>query len=350
MANEDHLDILKRGVKTWNEWRRANPKTIPDLVNARLYNSDLICADLVNANLAGAILSRAYLISAKLRNANLCKANLDYADLTGAFLTNVDLSGASLRHTIMREARLINANLSSAVLIGTNLYEADIRGSDFSGAKVGWFSFGSNDLSFVKGLETVDIRGPVGIDVSSIFRSGGNLPIDFLRETGIPDSFLTYLPSLISQAITFDSCFISYSNEDLVFASRLYKDLRAEGVQCWFAPQDLRIGDGIRNAIDASIRLHDKLLLVLSGHSIESQWVEAEVEAALAREREQGYKVLFPIRLDNSVMRISTGWPALIKNTRHIGDFNNWDRGTYKESFYRLLRDLEKKEIVSRCV
>ena len=139
----------------------------------------------------------------------------------------VDLSGASLRHTSLREARLINANLSNATLIGTNLFEADLRGADFNATKVGWFSFGSNDLSFVKGLDSLDISGPIGIDVQSMVRSR-NLPMKFLRAIGLPDTFLTYLPSLISEAITFDSCFISYSNEDLLFASRLYKDLRAE--------------------------------------------------------------------------------------------------------------------------
>jgi TIR domain-containing protein len=159
----------------------------------------------------------------------------------------------------------------------------------------------------------------------------------------MPDIFITYLPSLISQAISFNSCFISYSNADLIFASKLYRNLRDEGVQCWFAPEDLIIGDRIRNAIDESIHLHDKLLLVLSRKSIESQWVESEVEEALAREREQGYKVLFPIRLDDSIMRIYKGWPALIKNTRNIGDFTGWDNDeTYESSFNRLLRDLKK--------
>jgi hypothetical protein len=281
----------------------------------------------------------------------LSQAYLDNADLTTAFLTNVNLSGASLRHTILRDARLINANLSNASLIGTNLYGADIRGADFSQAKIGWLSFGNNDIGFVKGLNTIELNGPVSVDIESISRSRGNIPTDFLKRIGTPDNFITYLPSLICQAISFNSCFISYSNVDLVFASKLYRDLRAEGVQCWFAPEDLRIGDRIRTAIDESIHLHDRLLLVLSRNSIESQWVEAEVEAALARERDQAYKVLFPIKVDDSVMRIYTGWPALIKNTRHIGDFNGWnDENAYKEALNRLLRDLKKDDFVSRSV
>ncbi len=65
-----------------------------------------------------------------------------------------------------------------------------------------------------------------------------------------------------------------------------------------------------------SIRLHDKLLLVLSENSVGSRWVEQEVETALAEE-EAGREVLFPVRLDDTVMGIQTGWPALVKRTRH---------------------------------
>jgi hypothetical protein len=99
------------------------------------------------------------------------------------------------------------------------------------------------------------------------------------------------------------------------------------------------------STIDRSIRVHDKLLLVLSEHSMASQWVEQEVETALARERKQGETVLFPVRLDDAVMEIESGWPALITNTRHIGDFSQWkDHDAYQEAFERLLRDLKAKE------
>lgn len=67
-------------------------------------------------------------------------------------------------------------------------------------------------------------------------------------------------------------------------------------MRVWFAPHDLPIGARIRSAIDESIRLHDKLLLVLSETSVSSQWVEQEVETALAEERAQeGKTVLFPV-------------------------------------------------------
>ena len=143
--------------------------------------------------------------------------------------------------------------------------------------------------------------------------------------------------------IEFYSCFISYSSADHEFAERLHADLQAKGVRVWFAPHDLPIGARIRPAIDESIRIHDKLLLVLSEASVSSQWVEQEVETALAREREQeGKAVLFPIRVDDVIMEIKSGWPALLKNTRQVGDFTRWkEHGPYSKAFERLLRDLK---------
>ena len=36
------------------------------------------------------------------------------------------------------------------------------------------------------------------------------------------------------------------------------------------------------------------------------------------------------------------GWPALIRNTRHIGDFTRWkEHDAHQVAFERLLRDLK---------
>src|SRR5262249_46492765 len=131
-------------------------------------------------------------------------------------------------------------------------------------------------------------------------------------------------------------------HQDERFAERLHDALRGKGVRCWYTPHDLPIGARIRPAIDESIRVYDKLLLVLSEHSVGSQWVEQEVETALRREREEGKLVLFPVRLDDAVFEIKGGWPALIGNTRNIGDFCRWeDQSGFEKGFERLLKDLK---------
>jgi hypothetical protein len=140
-------------------------------------------------------------------------------------------------------------------------------------------------------------------------------------------------------------CFISYSHQDEDFAQKLHADLKSKGVRCWFALQDMRIGDKIRPTIDRSIQAHDKLLLILSEHSINSDWVGAEVETALEKENKLKQPVLFPIRLDRAVMDTDQAWAAHIRRTRHIGDFSHWkDHDAYQQAFERLLRDLQMEE------
>lgn len=145
--------------------------------------------------------------------------------------------------------------------------------------------------------------------------------------------------------IEYYSCFISYSHQDKDFAERLYADLQNQGARCWFAPQDMKIGARIRLALDQAIHRQEKLLLLLSQHSINSAWVEDEVEAALERERREACEMLFPICLDDAVTKTSQSWAAKLRRTRHIGDFSNWaDSQAYQQAFERLLRDLKKTE------
>jgi hypothetical protein len=119
-------------------------------------------------------------------------------------------------------------------------------------------------------------------------------------------------------------------------------------VRCWFAPHDLPIGEKILDAVDAAIRLRDKVLLILSKHSIKSDWVEDEVKKALEEEKTRKPKqtVLFPIRLDDAVMKTKEAWAGLVRRDRNIGDFRRWkDHDAYQESFARVLRDLTKPEV-----
>jgi hypothetical protein len=139
------------------------------------------------------------------------------------------------------------------------------------------------------------------------------------------------------------SCFISYSSKDNILAQRLYADLKARGVDCWFAPHDMKIGARIRPTIDRIIHQREKLLLVLSAHSIDSSWVEDEVEAALERERREHREILFPIRLDDSVTGPTVpAWAARLRRQVNIGDFTRWaDPQAYQQALKRLMRDLE---------
>jgi len=73
--------------------------------------------------------------------------------------------------------------------------------------------------------------------------------------------------------------------------------LAGQGVRCWFAPHDIHGGKKLHEQIDDAIRVHDKLLLILSPASMASEWVKTEIAQARKREISENRRVLFPIRL-----------------------------------------------------
>ena len=269
-----------------------------------------------------------------LVDCNLNRAKLDGADLDGALLAHADLSYSDLSKTVLRHADLSHVEFRNATL----------NDVDFTGARLAGTVFSDVDLSFAKGLESVHHTGPSSIGIDTIYRSKGKIPEVFLRGAGVPDNFILYMRSLTGAAFDFYSCFISYSTKDQDFTDRLHSDLQGKGVRCWFAPEDLKIGDKFRSRIDESIRIHDKFLLVLSQDSISSPWVETEVETAFERETRENRIVLFPIRLDDAVFETNEAWAAGIRRTRHIGDFSHWqEHASYKKAFERLMRDLQER-------
>jgi len=84
------------------------------------------------------------------------------------------------------------------------------------------------------------------------------------------------------------------------------------------------------------------VLLILSKYSIGSDWVEDEVIKAFAEERARKRLVLFPIRLDDTVMKTTEAWAGKLRDNRNIGDFRKWkDHDAYQKALKRVLRDLE---------
>ena len=324
MADEDQLRILKRGVAAWNDWRSKSIQIRVDLIGASLRETDLRRVSLTRADLFRANLTRA-----NLTRASLSVANLSGVDLMGADLSEASVSGADLIGANLSGANLIGANLSGANLSGANLSGADLGGADLGGADLSEANliganlidtvFADVDLSGCKGLERCLHMGPSIIDIRTLQRSG-SLPLAFLRGVGLPDTLIDYLPSLLGRPIQHYSCFISYSSKDDEFVYRLHADLQNNGIRCWFAPHDMKIGAKIRDTIDDAIRLRDKVLIVLSEVAIASDWVEDEVDKAFEEERQRSGVVLFPVRLDDTVLTTNEAWAAKLRRSRNIGD------------------------------
>ena len=95
--------------------------------------------------------------------------------------------------------------------------------------------------------------------------------------------------------------------------------------------------------IDRAIRQNPTVLLVLSEHSLSSDWVEHEVRTARALEKDLRHDVLCPVALDDSWK--SSRWPQHIMEQiteYNILDFSAWkDDVKFDGMFRRLIDGLE---------
>jgi hypothetical protein len=352
MANEEHLAILRQGVVVWNRWREANPDVEPDLTEADLHLTNLLGANFRLTRLVGA-----NLYNAGLSRTNLGRADLSAADLTGANLSGATLTGAIFTGANLNRVRLIGANLTEANLLMANFIGADLTGANLTRASLNGTLFANTDLSTVIGLDTVWHYGPSEIGINTLYMSHGNIPEVFLRGCGVADAHIEYLPSLLGaiEPIQFYSCFISYSTKDEAFARRLYERMQAAHLRVWFASDDIKGDDKLHEQIERAIQLHDRLLLVLSKHSLASAWVQLELRRARRAELTSGRRKLFLIRLMD--FEALQEWEChdsrtggdLAEEVRQyfIPDFSDWkNHDAFESSFSKLMRDLTDEKLI----
>jgi len=400
MANKKQLKILKKGVEEWNNWREkdkyltkidlretdqndADLRRI-DFIEADLRGADLVRADLTKSHLIDANLKDAFLDNACIEWSNLERINLEWANLKGsrlkgtilkdAFMRNADLTEANLTYVNLRDANLRetifkNANLTFANLTGADLRGADLTGADLTGADLtevnltevklkntivskasfGQTAFGDLNLSEAYGLESCRNNGKSFIDFQTLQKSG-KLPINFLRGCGLSDSYIDTIQSQFEQPLKYYYCFISHSIEDKEFAEMLYSDLQKKGIRVWYAPHDLHAGKKIIEQVEVGIKHTDKLLLILSDSSMDSNWVKTEITKAFKKSKEIDQQVLFPISLTK--FESLRDWECFDSNyghdlaneirEYHIPNFENWeDHKEYKKNFDKLVESLK---------
>jgi uncharacterized protein YjbI with pentapeptide repeats len=333
-----------------------------DLSRADLSRADLGDADLTDANLNNATFYEATLTGACLNRANLEHASLDKAFLFDATLIEANLENANLQTADLRNARLGNANLKNAYLGGANFSGANVKDVDFSRAFASETIFGYNELGFAHGLESIEHKGPSIIGTETLSLSNGTIPEVFLRGCGLSDweieSAKLYRSTLSNeeitnvlyrihelrahQAIQINPLFISYSHVDSPFVDEIEKHLGQKGVRFWRDTHHATAGR-LERQIERAIRLNPTVLLVLSSHSVQSDWVEHEVRLARKLEIETKRDVLCPVALDDSWKECA--WPERLREQimeYNILDFSSWnDKYRFKQVFNRLLDGLD---------
>ena len=133
--------------------------------------------------------------------------------------------------------------------------------------------------------------------------------------------------------------------QDEAFAGHLHNHLQENGIRCWFAPENLKDSEPDKPTMYHTVRLPSRLLLILSQHSIKSDWIEAEVEAAFEQESKHRQPVLLPVCLDSAARETTQVWADQIRQTRPIIDFSAWqDPAAYQVALEQLLDKFKEAE------
>lgn len=342
MAITEHVELLNQGVAAWNTWRVANRGVVPNLSGTAFHERRLQGIDLSNS-----VLDHAHFNDCDLSGANLIAAYLFCASFLRTKLHSADLRDANLSCCWLAEAEL-----ERATLWGTNFNSAALTKANLKGARLGQTILTDVDLSKVRGLEFTEHGGASSIGIDTLYKSQGKIPDEFLHATGQPREAIDLAQTLrAGPPIQWQSCFISYSHKDEEFARQLCDRMRKAGLRVWYAAEDMQGGKKLHEQIYNAIQIHDRLLLVLSEHSIQSEWVMTEIRKARETEKKEKRRKLFPIRLANfetlrdwTCFDGDTGKDLAVEVREYfIPDFSNWkDHAAFEAAFARLQKDLKE--------
>ena len=92
--------------------------------------------------------------------------------------------------------------------------------------------------------------------------------------------------------------FLSHSHSDKRLARRIYEYLDSEGIKVWLDEAELRFGDSLISKLRIAIDSVDILLALISINSINSEWVNKEIEIAMNQEIDSKRVKVIPLLCD----------------------------------------------------
>jgi hypothetical protein len=101
------------------------------------------------------------------------------------------------------------------------------------------------------------------------------------------------------------SIFLIHSSEDKIFARKLAKALRAQGIKVWLDEDFVRVGDSLPDTLAEAIDGSDFVGVILSRKSVESSWVKKELSLSIAKEVEEDKAVVFPLLLEECTIPVT---------------------------------------------
>lgn len=146
MANISDVELLCRGVESWNALRR-DKDFVPVLTHLDIRN-----ADLRGVNLSGADFDGTRMGNVDLRDANLERARLNGVRITRTHLDDACLSGVECKGADFTRVCLRNANLNQAIGLDLKIRHGDLTGLRAADAQLEMTHVYNCDLTGADGI------------------------------------------------------------------------------------------------------------------------------------------------------------------------------------------------------
>jgi TIR domain/Restriction endonuclease len=96
--------------------------------------------------------------------------------------------------------------------------------------------------------------------------------------------------------------FLSYAYADRAVARRIADKLRGAGLRVRISEWELQPGDSIASRIIEAVSTSDIIIVLLSPHSINSQWIQSELNETLPRELQTRAITVIPALIEDCTM------------------------------------------------
>jgi len=191
VENQEHLDILKRGVEEWNKWREEHSEIQPQINGASLNGVNLSEINLSGSHITNSFFGGTKFIGANLHGVVMHGSTVNDADLSGADLSEGNFSGVNFTQANLFRANFTRTYLMRANFRGANLCEANLNEALLSGAEFYFANLGKANLIRADLSTAILTNAWLNMaDLSKANLGGSYLVSALLSEANLTDAYL----------------------------------------------------------------------------------------------------------------------------------------------------------------
>ncbi len=319
-----------------------------DISNTSAINTKLSSCSFLKAVVENCIFTNSILVGADFREARGSKTNFRHCDIShGVFISSrmpeANFENAKINNAIFEGAQLLKSvfegceakesvfaqcNLEDAILARSNFEQSMFRNSNLAGANICDTIFiradlSNSDMTRCKLNEDTDLA-------HSDLRDSNLKNVDlYMAKLDMTKVYYEDIneANLLTNQLKGDyfvmerkhktRIFISYSHADMEFAHKLEKALIDKSIDVWIDRKEILVGDSLIQKIREGIDSSQYVCALLSKTSVESRWVQSELDIAMSQQIENQKIKVLPLVVEKDVEL-----PGFLKGKLYI-DFSS---------------------------